>query len=350
MIQVENLVKLYGDVAAVNGVTFTVEKGEILGFLGPNAAGKTTTMRIITGFMPPTSGKVTVAGFDIVEESLEARERIGYLPENVPLYEEMTVRGYLTFCAKLRGVGKKKIADRVHHVMQATHTSGEADTIVSKLSKGFRQRVGIAQAMVHNPDVLILDEPTVGLDPRQIIDVRALIRSLKGEHTIILSTHILPEAQMLCDRIVIINEGKVAAIDTPDALTARLRRSRQIRLEVRGPAGLEERLAALPGVMNVRAESRNGTAHLVIDGDVETDVRESVAHAVVQGGWGLLEMSSVTMSLEDIFLRLTTEEDAPSPGLHAPGRENSGDRAEQTADAVTPSPEPGARSESGATL
>jgi len=311
MIQVENLVKRYGDVAAVNGVTFAVEKGEILGFLGPNAAGKTTTMRIITGFMPPTSGKVTVAGFDIVEESLEARERIGYLPENVPLYEEMTVRGYLTFCAKLRGVSKKKIADRVNSVMEATHTTGEANTIVSKLSKGFRQRVGIAQAMVHNPDVLILDEPTVGLDPRQIIDVRELIRSLKGEHTIILSTHILPEAQMLCDRIVIINEGKVAAIDTPDALTARLRRSRQIRLEVRGPDGLEARLSALPGVMNVRrGESRNGTSQWIVDGDVETDVRESVASAVVQGGWGLLEMSSVSMSLEDIFLRLTTEEAA----------------------------------------
>lgn len=311
MIQVENLTKRYGDVAAIDGVTFAVEKGEILGFLGPNAAGKTTTMRILTGFMPPTSGTATVAGFDVVEESLEVRERIGYLPENVPLYEEMTVRGYLTFFAKLRGVSKKKIADRVQYVMEATRTTDEANTLIHKLSKGFRQRVGIAQALVHNPDVLILDEPTVGLDPRQIIEVRELIRGLKSEHTIILSTHILPEAQMVCDRIVIINEGKVAAIDSPEALTHRLRKSRQIRLEVRGPDGLEQKLSALPGVISVRREeARNGTASLVVDGDVETDVREAVARAVVQGGWGLLEMSSVTMSLEDIFLRLTTEEEA----------------------------------------
>jgi ABC-2 type transport system ATP-binding protein len=311
LVQVENLTKFYGDVAAVNGVTFAVEKGEILGFLGPNAAGKTTTMRIITGFMPPTSGTATVAGFDIVEESLEARERIGYLPENVPLYEEMTVRNYLTFCAKLRGVSKKKIADRVQYVLEATRTTGEADTIISKLSKGFRQRVGIAQALVHNPDLLILDEPTVGLDPRQIIEVRELIRGLRGEHTIILSTHILPEAQMLCDRIVIINEGKVAAIDTPEALTMRLRQSQQVRLEVRGPEGLEARLKTLPGVLGVsRGEPREGSQVLTVDGEMNRDIRESIAAAVVQGGWGLLEMNSVGMSLEDIFLRLTTEEDS----------------------------------------
>jgi ABC-2 type transport system ATP-binding protein len=323
VVQVENLTKYYADVAAINGVTFAVEKGEILGFLGPNAAGKTTTMRIITGFMPPTSGTATVAGFDIVEESMEARSRIGYLPENVPLYEEMTVRGYLTFCAKLRGVGKKKIPDRVQYVMDATRTSGEANTILTKLSKGFRQRVGIAQALVHNPDVLILDEPTVGLDPRQIIEVRELIRSLKGEHTIILSTHILPEAQMICDRIVIINEGKVAAIDTPEALTARLRKSQQVRLEVRGGEGLEARLAGIPGVLSVaHADPRptttssdprptTGMQRLIVEGEEGRDIREALAAAVVQGGWGLLEMSSVTMSLEDIFLRLTTEEETP---------------------------------------
>jgi ABC-2 type transport system ATP-binding protein len=313
VVQVENLTKFYGDVAAINGVTFAVEKGEILGFLGPNAAGKTTTMRIITGFMPPTSGTASVAGFDVVEESLEARERLGYLPENVPLYEEMTVRNYLTFCAKLRGVTKKKVADRVQYVMEATRTTGEANTIISKLSKGFRQRVGIAQALVHNPDVLILDEPTVGLDPRQIIEVRELIRGLRGEHTIILSTHILPEAQMVCDRIVIINEGKVAAIDTPQALTARLSNSQQVRLEVRGPeAEVKARLTDLPGVMNVnRVEAQNGTTAWVVDGDVNHDIREALAATVVRSGWGLLEMNSVAMSLEDIFLRLTTEEEIP---------------------------------------
>src|SRR5687767_2467743 len=232
MVEVKELTKYYGDYAAIEGVTFSVNKGEILGFLGPNAAGKTTTMRIVTGFMPPTSGTASVAGYDIVEDSLAARERLGYLPENVPLYEDMTVQGYLNFCAKLRGVGKAKIRDRVNYVMDATRIAGETNTIIGKLSKGFRQRVGIAQAMVHNPDVLILDEPTVGLDPRQIIEIRELIRNLRGEHTIILSTHILPEAQMLCDRIVIINEGRIAAVDRPENLTARLRKSQQVRLEV----------------------------------------------------------------------------------------------------------------------
>jgi ABC-2 type transport system ATP-binding protein len=312
LVEVNNLTKFYGDVAAINGVTFEAQKGEILGLLGPNAAGKTTTMRILTGFMPPTSGTAKVAGFDIVEESLEAREHIGYLPENVPLYEEMTVRSYLGFCAKLRGVGKKKIADRIDYVMEATRIAGEQNTIINKLSKGFRQRVGIAQALVHNPDLLILDEPTVGLDPRQIIEVRDLIRGLRGEHTILLSTHILPEVQMLCDRIVIINDGKVAAIDTPENLTVRLRKSQQVRLEVRGPEReISRELSALPGVRAVHAENaRDGAAaaRLLVEADVDADIRESVAATVVQHGWGLREMSSVSMSLEDIFLRLTTEE------------------------------------------
>jgi gliding motility-associated transport system ATP-binding protein len=310
LVEVNDLTRFYGDVAAINGVTFEAHKGEILGLLGPNAAGKTTTMRILTGFMPPTSGTAKVAGFDIVEESMEAREHIGYLPENVPLYEEMTVRSYLSFCAKLRGIGKKKIADRIRYVMEATRITDEQNTIINKLSKGFRQRVGIAQALVHNPDLLILDEPTVGLDPRQIIEVRELIRGLRGEHTIILSTHILPEVQMLCDRIVIINDGKVAAIDTPDNLTARLRKSQQVRLEVRGPAPeITSRLSALPGVLAVHPDAgRDGTAHLTIEADVNADVREALAAAIVQQGWGLREMTSVSMSLEDIFLRLTTEE------------------------------------------
>jgi ABC-2 type transport system ATP-binding protein len=312
LVEVNDLTRFYGDVAAINGVTFEARKGEILGLLGPNAAGKTTTMRILTGFMPPSSGTAKVAGFDIVEESLEAREHIGYLPENVPLYEEMTVRNYLSFCAKLRGIGKKKIADRVRYVMEATRIADEQNTIINKLSKGFRQRVGIAQALVHNPDLLILDEPTVGLDPRQIIEVRDLIRGLRGEHTIILSTHILPEVQMLCDRIVIMNDGKVAAIDTPENLTARLRKSQQVRLEVRGPEQeIATRLSTLPGVLAVHPDAaRDGaaSAHFTVEADVNADVRESLAAAIVKQGWGLREMSSVSMSLEDIFLRLTTEE------------------------------------------
>jgi gliding motility-associated transport system ATP-binding protein len=319
LVQVDHLSKKYGDVAAISDVTFSAEKGEILGFLGPNAAGKTTTMRIITGFMPPSSGTASVAGYDVVDQSLEARERLGYLPENVPLYEDMTVRGYLNFSAKLRGVGKAKIRDRVEYVMEATRIAGEQSTIIGKLSKGFRQRVGIAQALVHNPDVLILDEPTVGLDPRQIIEIRELIRSLRGEHTIILSTHILPEAQMLCDRIVIINEGRVAAVDRPENLTASLRQSQQVRLEVRGPASeVEAKLQALPHVLGVRREpsgasgNGDGSHRFLVDGEVEKDIREALAGAVVQNGWGLLELSGVRMSLEDIFLRLTTEEAAVS--------------------------------------
>jgi ABC-2 type transport system ATP-binding protein len=301
-------------VVAISDVTFAAETGEIVGFLGPNAAGKTTTMRIITGFMPPTSGTASIAGFDIVDQSLEARGRVGYLPENVPLYEDMTVQSYLTFFAKLRGVQRAKIRDRVNYVMEATRITGEADTIIGKLSKGFRQRVGIAQALVHNPDVLILDEPTVGLDPRQIIEIRDLIRDLRGEHTIILSTHILPEAQMLCDRIVIINEGRIAAVDRPENLTARLRQSQQVRLEVRGPAtDVEAKLKALPDVLNVRrsaAAAANGVNEFFVDAELEKDIREALATAVVQQGWGLREMSSVRMSLEDIFLQLTTEEEA----------------------------------------
>jgi ABC-2 type transport system ATP-binding protein len=312
LVEVNDLTRFYGDVAAINGVTFEARKGEILGLLGPNAAGKTTTMRILTGFMPPSSGTAKVAGFDIVEESMEARAHIGYLPENVPLYEEMTVRNYLSFCAKLRGIGKKKIADRVGYVMEATRIADEQNTIINKLSKGFRQRVGIAQALVHNPDLLILDEPTVGLDPRQIIEVRELIRGLRGEHTIILSTHILPEVQMLCDRIVIMNDGKVAAIDTPDNLTARLRKSQQVRLEVRGPEQeIASRLSALPGVLAIHPDAaRDGatSARFTVEADVNADVREALAATIVKQGWGLREMSTVSMSLEDIFLRLTTEE------------------------------------------
>ena len=314
MVQVDHLTKKYGDVVAITDVTFSVEKGEIVGFLGPNAAGKTTTMRIITGFMPPTSGTASIAGYDIVDQSLEARERLGYLPENVPLYEDMTVLGYLTFFAKLRGVNRAKVRDRVNYVMEATRITGEGDTLIGKLSKGFRQRVGIAQALVHNPDVLILDEPTVGLDPRQIIEIRDLIRSLRGEHTIILSTHILPEAQMLCDRIVIIHEGRIAAVDRPENLTARLRQSNQLRLEVRGPASeVEAQLQALPHVLAVRrsnAAMPDGALEFFVDAQIETDIREALAATVVKHGWGLREMSSVRMSLEDIFLRLTTEEEA----------------------------------------
>lgn len=321
MVEVENLTKYYGDYAAIEGVTFRVEEGEILGFLGPNAAGKTTTMRIITGFMPPTSGTAKVAGFDVVRDSVEARRRLGYLPEQVPLYDDMTVRDYLAFCAALRGVPKSRIRDRVAAAMESTRVTEYADSLISKLSKGFRQRVGIAQALVHDPELLILDEPTVGLDPRQIVEVRELIRGLRGSHTVLLSTHILPEVQTLCDRVVIISDGRIAAIDTPAALTHQLQEKLEARLEVRGPE--KEVLAALraiPGVRKARhEESHDGTNHYLVESD--SDVREALAAAIVKKGWGLREMSSVVMSLEDIFIRLTGD----GEGEKAKGRKGEGE-------------------------
>ncbi|MCC6728601.1 MAG: ABC transporter ATP-binding protein [Chthonomonadales bacterium] len=320
MVEVENLTKYYGDYAAIEGVSFGARAGEILGFLGPNAAGKTTTMRIVTGFMPPTSGTARVAGLDVVRDSVEARRRIGYLPEQVPLYGDLSVRDYLGFCAGLRGVARRRIGERVDAVMQSTRVAEYADALILKLSKGFRQRVGIAQALVHEPELLILDEPTVGLDPRQIVEVRELIRGLRGSHTVILSTHILPEVQMLCDRIVIINEGRVAATDTPDALMARLRRSRQVRLEVRGRAA--EVLAALRGLPGVSAaekeEAGDDIVRVLLEADPESDVREAAAALVVRKGWGLRELGSVEMSLEDAYMRVTTLGEAapPTPDAH----------------------------------
>jgi ABC-2 type transport system ATP-binding protein len=321
MVEVKDLTKYYGDYAAIEGVSFRVEQGEILGFLGPNAAGKTTTMRIIAGFMPPTSGTATVAGTDVVRDSVEARRKLGYLPEQVPLYDDMSVREYLQFCAKVRGVPRSRIDERVDTVMAATRVTEYADSLILKLSKGFRQRVGIAQALVHDPPLLILDEPTVGLDPRQIVEVRELIKGLRGSHTVILSTHILPEVQMVCDRVVIINEGRIAAIDTPEALTARLRRSQQIRLEVRGPR--KEVAGALRKLAGVRAVSEedagDGVLRLTLEADPDKDLRETAAAAVVQHGWGLREMSSVALSLEDVYIQLT---------------------ANETGDGVPPSPQP----------
>src|SRR5919201_2131724 len=235
MIEVENLTKRYGEKLAIQDVTFDVQPGEILGFLGPNGAGKSTTMRILSGYMPASDGTATIAGFDVFTQSLEARRRIGYLPENTPLYLEMTVRGYLSFMAEMRGVPRRQRGERVATVMEQTRVADRADWIIGKLSKGYRQRVGLEQALVHNPPVLILDEPTVGLDPRQIIETRNLIRGLAGEHTVILSTHILPEVSATCQRVLIINDGEIAAEDTPDNLTRRLRGAETLQVEVRGP-------------------------------------------------------------------------------------------------------------------
>lgn len=311
LIEALGLEKRYGDLVAIQDVSFRVEKGEIVGFLGPNAAGKTTTMRILTGFMPPTAGSARIAGYDVTEQSVEARRHVGYLPENVPLYNEMTVRGYLAFMAQLRGVPRRQVPSRVAEVIDAVRIGDRADAIIGKLSRGYRQRVGLAQAMVHNPDVLILDEPTVGLDPAQVIEVRQLIKSLGGSRTVILSTHILPEASAVCGRILIINEGRLVAADTPENLTRRLRSSQQVRLQVRGPRDeVCATLANVDGVAHVEVGStRDGVTSFTLDAEPEKDVREAVARAVVAVGWGLLELQAVDMSLEEVFLKLTQEEE-----------------------------------------
>ncbi len=315
MVEVNGLTKYYGAYAAIEDVTFRVEPGEILGFLGPNAAGKTTTMRIITGFMPPTAGTATVDGFDITGDSVAARRRLGYLPEQVPLYEDMSVREYLAFCARVRGVGRSSVPASVDRAMASTRITEYADSLIFKLSKGYRQRVGIAQALVHEPAVLILDEPTVGLDPRQIIEVRELIKGLRGDHTVILSTHILPEVQMVCDRVVIISDGTIVAIDTPEALTARIQQTQQVRIEVRGPeVPLLEALKGLPGVQEVSAERvEDGVVRCLIVSDRGQDIREGAAALVIQRGWGLRELGTMALSLEDVYMRLTSEAPVDEP-------------------------------------
>ncbi|HET9704719.1 MAG TPA: ATP-binding cassette domain-containing protein [Vicinamibacterales bacterium] len=309
MIAVQHLSKQYGLVKAVDDVSFRAESGEILGFLGPNGAGKTTTMRIITGYMPATSGTATVAGFDVFEHPIEAKRRTGYLPETPPLYPDMTVRDYLTFVAKIKGV-RTNIKGRVDDVMKKTWVSDMAGRHCAKLSKGYKQRVGLAQALIHEPDVLVLDEPTAGLDPKQIIETRQLIRQLAGSHTIVLSTHILPEVAQTCQKVVIINKGKVVAIDTPDALTERLRGSVAMFVQAQGPADdIQRALRSVGGVARVNvSERRDGSATFEVDGDQGADIRSDVAAAIVRGGWGLLELRPMRMSLEEIFLSLTTEE------------------------------------------
>ena len=309
MIEVNNLTKYYGDYPAIEGISFTVNKGEILGFLGPNAAGKTTTMRILTGFMPPTSGSAKVAGFDVVDNSLEARKRIGYLPETVPLYTEMTVEDYLDFLGNIRGMDKGWRKRRIEEVIDIVRLHEYRSSLIGKLSKGFRQRVGIAQAILHEPDVLIMDEPTIGIDPIQVVETRSLIKGLGGEHTVILSTHILPEVSMVCDRVIIIHEGQVVAIDTPENLSERLRGTERIELDIRGPVA--QVMSTLRNVSGVREVTRTGegdVASYYIESNTGAEVAEEIASLVIKQGWGLLRLQPIHMSLEEIFLRLTEPE------------------------------------------
>ena len=312
MIEVQHLTKHYGPVTAVSDVSFKVDKGEVLGFLGPNGAGKTTTMRILTGYMPPTDGKAIIAGYDVIEQPLEAKRRTGYLPETPPLYPDMTVRDYLTFCARIKGVPKADRNTRVTTTMDRTRILDVADRHCSKLSKGYRQRVGLAQALLHNPDVLILDEPTAGLDPKQIIETRKLIKQLAGEHTIVLSTHILPEVSQTCSRVVIINRGRVVAVDTPENLTNRIGGSGAMYVEI-DAAGADP-APVLSAVSGVTGATVSTTRDGIVGYEVESagrDVRRELAAAVVGRGWGLLELRPMRMSLEEIFLEVTTEEAAP---------------------------------------
>ena len=327
MIEVQHLTKRYGPVTAVDDISFTVERGEILGFLGPNGAGKTTTMRVLTGYMPPTEGKAVVAGYDVMEQPIEAKRRTGYLPETPPLYPEMTVREYLAFVAKIKGVPRGERKARVDDMMRKTHVHDMANRHCGKLSKGYRQRVGLAQALMHNPDVLILDEPTAGLDPKQIIETRQLIRGLAGDHTIILSTHILPEVSQTCQRVVIINRGKVVAVDTPDNLTSRLRGSETMYLQV--DAGGTDVAAVLERVSGVTRVAATDTKQQVVGYEVDSepgrDVRRELAAAVVSRGWGLLELRPMRMSLEEIFLHVTTEETAAPPAPVDTATERTGE-------------------------
>jgi ABC-2 type transport system ATP-binding protein len=314
VIEVQHLTKRYGRFTAVEDVSFRVERGEILGFLGPNGAGKTTTMRILTGYMPATEGKAIVAGFDAFDQPIEAKRRTGYLPESPPLYPDMTVADYLAFVAKIKGVPSNERKQRIAAVMERTRIVDMANRLCVKLSKGYKQRVGLAQALIHNPDVLILDEPTAGLDPKQIIETRQLIKELAGNHTIILSTHILPEVSQTCQRVVIINKGHVVAVDTPDNLTARLRGSETLYVQV-DTAGADagSALTRVAGVTRVaEADRREGVIGYEVESERGRDVRRDLARAVVTSGWGLLELRPMRMSLEEIFLSLTTEE-VPTP-------------------------------------
>jgi len=303
MIQVNGLTKDYGARRAIDNLTFDAEQGEIVGFLGPNGAGKTTTMRILTGYMPPTDGTAVVAGYDVVEESMEVRRRVGYLPETVPLYDDMTAIDYLKFMADLRRIPDPE--ERAYETLEGVNLTERADSYIGTFSKGMRQRVGLAQALIHRPEVLILDEPTIGLDPAQVVEMRNVIREIGKDRTVLLSTHILSEAQQICDRVLIINRGQIVTEDTPENLQSRLVGAQRVVLRVRGDSdGLNTKIAKVKGVQLVEAKPDGSVEFEFAAGE---DTRPQVAKAVVQAGYELLEMRPVGLSLEEIFLELTRE-------------------------------------------
>ena len=314
MIDVQHVTKRYGPITAVQDISFSVAEGEIVAFLGPNGAGKTTTMRILTGYMPATDGIVRVAGFDCHESPLEIKRRIGYLPEQPPLYLELTVHEYLTFVGRMKGVEVEQVTQRMARVIEQTGLGDVRGRVIGNLSRGYRQRVGLAQALIHDPPVLILDEPTVGLDPNQIIEIRELIKGLAGSHTIILSTHILPEATALCERVIIIHHGQIVAIDTHEQLAARLRQSEKLRVVVKTPLpDMENQLRTVDGVVAVSAnESHNS---YLVEAELGHDIREAITQFVMTHHLGLLELSVVSMTLEDVFIRLTNENESAQSSI-----------------------------------
>jgi gliding motility-associated transport system ATP-binding protein len=313
MIDVQQITKRYGQHTAIDRVTFSVAKGEVLAFLGPNGAGKTTTMRILTCFMPATEGTATVAGYDCLEQPLEVKRRIGYLPETPPVYLELTVDEYLRFVGRLRGLTGGMLTSAMSREIDRLGLGSVQHRLIGNLSRGYRQRVGLAQALIHDPPILILDEPTVGLDPKQIIEIRELIKSLAGSHSVILSTHILPEATAVCQRVVIISGGRIVAEDTPDRLSARLRHSEKIALTLtRAPADAEARLRQLDGVLHVHGNGPSG--HFLLESQLGKDIREDIARLAVNNDWGLIELKLISMTLEDVFLQLTHREEGFSLG------------------------------------
>jgi gliding motility-associated transport system ATP-binding protein len=315
MINVNELTKKYARTTAVDHISFNVEKGQIVGFLGPNGAGKTTTMRMLTCFLPPTAGNATVAGFDVLEQPMEVKRRIGYLPETPPLYPEMRTAEYLAFVGKIKGLRGPDLAKRVDYVLDRCAVADVRDKVLGKLSKGYRQRVGLAQAIIHNPDVLILDEPTSGLDPRQINETRDLIKSLAGDHTIILSTHILPEVEQTCQQVIIIAKGRLVATDSVHNLQNRARGAGSVLVEVAPRSGslnaatVQQRLEKVPGVSRVLLkDAREDRSTFEVDGHSDRAIRGDLARAIVESGWDLNELRSSAVSLESIFLQLTASE------------------------------------------
>jgi ABC-2 type transport system ATP-binding protein len=306
MIEVEHLAKKYGPRSAVKDLSFQIDQGEVVGFLGPNGAGKSTTMNILACILPATEGKARVCGFDTFDQSLEIRKVIGYLPETPPLYQDMVVANFLGFAAGLRNVPKKEISDAVDRVLEKCGLGEVRHRIIGRLSKGYQQRVGLAQAMIHDPKILILDEPTIGLDPIQIIEIRKLIQELGTTHTILLSSHILPEVTQICQRVIIINEGEIVAMDTLAGLNASMRHARRLELKVRHPTnGIQTKLEKLDNVLSVQAR---GNDLFVIDCEPEAHLQDEVARLALDQLWGIEELKPMSMTLEDIFLKLTTEE------------------------------------------